>query len=165
MSTEAEFMDIVHHVDALVQMFENHPAPEVREKVMELLQAVDALHRAGLVRLAHFLREQEHGALIDQAADDPIIRSLFLLYDLIPPDARLQVEAILEDARAYLQSHGGDIEILDVEGGIVHLRLLGACQECPASAVTLEQNIHTALQNALPGFQKIELHPAEPVEP
>ncbi len=155
-------MEIVHHVDALVQMFENHPAPEVREKVLELLQAVDALHRAGLVRLAHFL--QEHGALIDQAAADPVVRNLFLLYDLIPPDARLQAAAILEDARAYVQSHGGDIEILDVEGGIVHLRLLGACQECPASAITLQQNIHTALQNGLPGFQKIELHPAEPVE-
>ncbi len=163
--TEADFMRIVHHVDALVQMFENDPTPEVREKVMELLQAVDALHRAGLVRLARFLAEQGHGALLDQASADPVIRSLFLLYDLIPPDPRLQVEMILEDARAYLQSHGGDVEILDVEEGIVRLRLLGACQECPASAVTLQQNIQTALQNGLPGFQKVELHPAERIQP
>lgn len=66
-------------VDELVRSFEEHPDPLVRDQVLELLQRVDGLHRAGLVRLANLLRA---AGLERRALEDPEVRLLYMLYDL-----------------------------------------------------------------------------------
>lgn len=66
-------------IDELVQHFEEHPDPLVREPAIELLQRIDALHRMGLRRLAALLRA---AGLERRALDDPEIRLLYTLYDL-----------------------------------------------------------------------------------
>ncbi len=80
--TEGEFRAVGRHLDELVREFEGLPLPAVRDRVFELLQTVDALHRAGLVRLVDLLREQGGGAALERAAADPIVRTLLVLYDL-----------------------------------------------------------------------------------
>lgn len=52
--------------------------------------------------------------------------------------AKIQ-EIIEQQIRPALQSDGGDIELIDVEDGIVKVRLVGACSHCPSSAMTLYQ--------------------------
>lgn len=85
--TEGEFQAVGRHLDDLVREFENLPFPEVRDKVFELLQTIDALHRAGLTRLVDLLRERDEGALLEQATADSIVGTLLVLYDLIPEPA------------------------------------------------------------------------------
>jgi nitrite reductase/ring-hydroxylating ferredoxin subunit len=93
--SEAAFEAAIQRLDELVQRFEALPFPEVREQVFELLQTVDAIHRAGLNRLIAMLHAQGQGELLEQAAGDPVVRTLLLLYDILPSDelAR-QVQAL-----------------------------------------------------------------------
>ena len=85
--TEGEFRAVGQHLDALVREFEALPFPEVRERVFELLQTVDALHRTGLNRLLDLVREHDGGALLARAAADPVVGTLLVLYDLAPEPA------------------------------------------------------------------------------
>lgn len=70
------------------------PLPQVRDKVFELLQMVDGVHRTALERLVGFLRAQSYTDAVEQAATDPMIRTLLLLYDLLPDDAPEQMPAL-----------------------------------------------------------------------
>ncbi|MBN1672023.1 MAG: NifU family protein [Kiritimatiellae bacterium] len=57
-----------------------------------------------------------------------------------------KVKAKLEELRKYLQSHGGDLEFVEMEGMTVRLRLQGACGGCPHAAMTIKQGIENALR-------------------
>lgn len=150
--TEAEFAAVGARLDELVQEFEAMPFPQVREAVFELLQTVDALHRAGLGRLIGRLQDRDGAAALAHAAEDPIVRMLLTLYDLIPTEERIQVENALAAVRPYLHSHGGEIEVVDVIDGVVHVRLAGSCDGCAGSATTLKRGVETALREGFPGF-------------
>ena len=60
-----------------------------------------------------------------------------------------KVEAILEKIRPNLQADGGDVELVGIEGGIVKLRLQGACAGCPMSQMTLKMGIERELKKAI----------------
>ena len=156
--SEAEFAAIGGRLDELVQEFEAMPFPQVREAVFDLLQAVDALHRVGLRRMLGVLDEHDGGASIAHAAEDPVVRMLLTLYDLLPSDPRAQVETALSTIRPYIHSHGGEVEVLDVTNGVVHLRLAGSCGGCAGSATTLKRGVETALREGFPGFAGIRVH-------
>lgn len=55
-----------------------------------------------------------------------------------------QVSDVLEKLRPFLLRDGGDCELVDVDDGIVKLRLLGACGTCPSSTITLKAGIERA---------------------
>jgi Fe-S cluster biogenesis protein NfuA len=67
-----------------------------------------------------------------------------------------QVEAVLEKVRPMLQSDGGDIELVDVEDGVVSVRLTGACGSCPSSTMTLKMGIERALQKEIPEIKEVQ---------
>lgn len=87
--TDDDFRAMAAQLDALVQEFETLPFPEIREMVFDLLHAVDAIHREALGRLASFLRHEGQSDLLERAAEEPIIRLLLLLYDLVPDEEPL----------------------------------------------------------------------------
>ena len=57
-----------------------------------------------------------------------------------------KIKAKLEEIRGMLQADGGDLEVVEIEGSNVKLRLKGACGGCPHAAITLKQGIERALQ-------------------
>jgi Fe-S cluster biogenesis protein NfuA len=63
-----------------------------------------------------------------------------------------QVNALIKRVRPYLQRDGGDIEIIRIEGGIVSVKMLGACDGCMAIDITLKQGIETMLLENVPGI-------------
>ncbi|RYL95666.1 NifU family protein [Sporolactobacillus sp. THM7-4] len=67
-----------------------------------------------------------------------------------------QVEEVLEKLRPFLLRDGGDVELLDVEDGIVRVRLMGACGNCPSSTITLKAGIERALVENVPGVRELE---------
>ena len=84
--------------------------------------------------------------------------SLLLVHGLHPYDVHTRVERALESVRPYLGSHGGDVELLEVtEAGAVHLRLLGSCDSCPSSSVTLELAVQDAIEAAAPEVTSVEV--------
>ena len=69
-----------------------------------------------------------------------------------------KIEGILESIRPALKADGGDIEFLRFieEGGVVELRLLGACEDCPISMMTLKEGIERRLKSGIPGITGVQ---------
>ncbi|MBS4195217.1 NifU family protein [Bacillus sp. FJAT-49711] len=67
-----------------------------------------------------------------------------------------QVQEVLDKLRPFLLRDGGDCELVDVDDGIVKLRLLGACGTCPSSTITLKAGIERALVEEVPGVLEVE---------
>lgn len=68
-----------------------------------------------------------------------------------------KIQEIIENQiRPALQSDGGDIELVDVEDGIVKVRLVGACSHCPSSAMTLYEGVEKMLMDKIPEVKGIE---------
>ena len=57
-----------------------------------------------------------------------------------------KVQAVLDKIRPSLQADGGDVELIEVEDGIVTVRLQGACAGCPMSQMTLKNGIERILK-------------------
>jgi Fe-S cluster biogenesis protein NfuA len=60
------------------------------------------------------------------------------------------VETVLDELRPYLMADGGNVELAEIEGPIVKLRLQGACGSCPSSAMTLKMGIERRLREKIP---------------
>jgi Fe-S cluster biogenesis protein NfuA len=69
---------------------------------------------------------------------------------------RKKVESALKEIRPSLQADGGDVELVDVENGIVKVRLTGACAGCPMSQMTLKQGIESYIKKAIPEILRVE---------
>jgi Fe-S cluster biogenesis protein NfuA len=67
-----------------------------------------------------------------------------------------KVKQILEKIRPMLQADGGDVEFVSVEGGVVKVRLKGACAGCPMSQMTLKQGIEKLLKKEIPEVKSVE---------
>ena len=66
------------------------------------------------------------------------------------------VETVLDELRPYLISDGGNVELVDIDGPIVKLRLNGACGSCPSSTMTLRMGIERRLMEKIPEINEIE---------
>lgn len=66
-----------------------------------------------------------------------------------------EVLDVLDKLRPFLQRDGGDVELVDVEGGIIQLRLMGACGSCPSSTITLKAGIERALLEEVEGVVEV----------
>jgi Fe-S cluster biogenesis protein NfuA len=69
---------------------------------------------------------------------------------------RPEVEKVLDSIRPALQADGGDVELVDVDGGVVKVRLTGACGGCPMAAMTLKGGIEAALKERIPAVERVE---------
>ena len=68
-----------------------------------------------------------------------------------------RVERALDSVRPYLHSHGGDVELLGVDEGVVSLRLLGHCDGCAGSTATLQSAVEGAIEAAAPEVVRIDV--------
>jgi Fe-S cluster biogenesis protein NfuA len=66
-----------------------------------------------------------------------------------------KVEAALNKVRPALQADGGDVELVDVQDGIVKVRLTGACGGCPMSQMTLKMGIERHLKQEVPEIKEV----------
>lgn len=67
-----------------------------------------------------------------------------------------EVERVLERIRPALQADGGDVQLVDVEGSVVKVRLTGACGGCPMATVTLKNGIEALLKEEIPSVERVE---------
>jgi Fe-S cluster biogenesis protein NfuA len=68
-----------------------------------------------------------------------------------------KVEEVLNSIRPYLQADEGDIELVNItENGIVEVKLLGACNECPLSVMTLRAGVERTLIKEIPDIKRVE---------
>jgi Fe-S cluster biogenesis protein NfuA len=68
---------------------------------------------------------------------------------------REKVEAVLNNIRPALQGDGGDVELVEVDQGVVKVRLKGACNGCPMASMTLKNGIEKALKESIPEVKEV----------
>jgi Fe-S cluster biogenesis protein NfuA len=66
-----------------------------------------------------------------------------------------KVRAVIEKVRPFLQRDGGDIELVDVQDGIVKVKLQGACGSCPMSMMTLKMGVEKQLKEEIPEVKEV----------
>lgn len=68
-----------------------------------------------------------------------------------------KIQEVLDQIRPALHADGGDVEFLgyDETEGVVHLRLMGACESCPISMFTLKEGIERRLQSTVPEVTEV----------
>jgi Fe-S cluster biogenesis protein NfuA len=161
---DAEARDRVAKLEALLEGLELLDAP-ARERATEAVQALVELYGAGLERIVEEVAERDRdGELAEALAADELVSHLLLLHDLHPVPLEARVAGALEEVRPYLESHGGDVELLGLDDGVVHLRMEGSCSGCPSSTVTLKLAIEEAIYKAAPEVTAIEAEGANAEE-
>ena len=136
----------------------------VRDLAEELMSTVLQLYGSGLERILDgILASGPDGARIAEGlAEDPLVATLLLIHDLHPIPLEERVQRALDSVRPYMDSHGGNVELLSVRDGVARIRLQGSCSDCSASSVTLELAIKQALEDAAPDLEGLEVEGVAP---
>ena len=148
---------MIERVEALLDAVEEFPPPQ-REVATELVQALLDMYGEGLARIV----ATANGSV---PVEDDLVAHLLLLHGLHPVPVHERVTGALDEVRPYLVAHGGGVELLGVDEGVVHLRLEGACNGCPSSALTLKSAVEEAIMRAAPDVERIEADGTEVINP
>lgn len=66
-----------------------------------------------------------------------------------------KVNSALDTIRPFLRADGGDVELVEVEGGVVKIKLLGACKTCDISNITMKAGVEESIKRALPEIKEV----------
>lgn len=135
----------VPEVERLLGEVEDQP------QALAAVQGVVELYGEGLERIMELLPAEQRAAI----AGDELVEHLLLVHDLHPVSLEDRVNDALAEVTPYLESHGGGVELVRVDGGVVRLRLRGSCSGCPSSTVTLKLAIEDAIHKACPDVEEI----------
>jgi nitrite reductase/ring-hydroxylating ferredoxin subunit/Fe-S cluster biogenesis protein NfuA len=137
--------------------------PAARAKAAAVRSAVEAFHRAGLSRIVRRLKEDPRGReLLFELVDEPAVYALFAMHGLVRADLRTRVGRVIEMVRPFLQSHGGDVSLVDVRDRRAFVSLSGQCHGCSMSAVTLRSTVEESLKEHVPEIEGVEVVPDAP---
>lgn len=160
--SETAFEELAGRVDAAVAALDDLD-PAARTVAEELKDAVEAIHRAGLVTIVQAMRADDGArAVLFELVDDPAVRLLLSLHGIIRPDPITHAGQVLDSVRPQLHSHGGDVSLVRIEEGTAFVRLEGACNGCSMSSVTLRNLVEEALVQGVPAINAVEVVAAEP---
>ena len=132
--------------------------PKPRAVAEELIRQVTDLYGAGLARVLE-LADELSPSLVDRLSSDELIGSLLVVHGLHPATLESRVERALAAVRPVLAAHKGDVELVDIDpaANAVKLRLLGSCDGCPSSTITLQMAVEKAILEAAPEIETIDV--------
>jgi Fe-S cluster biogenesis protein NfuA/nitrite reductase/ring-hydroxylating ferredoxin subunit len=163
---QAQAAELVGRAEQLLEELERLPDGPARETATETIGVLLDLYGEGLGRIVDALAEHDSGELAQALLSDELVAHLLLLHGLHPVPLEQRLASALDEVRPYLESHGGDVELLAVEDGIARLRLEGSCSGCPSSTVTLKLAIENAIRRAAPEIAEIVAEGVEaPAQP
>ena len=64
-------------------------------------------------------------------------------------------EKVLDELRPFLMADGGNVEVVEIDGPIVKVRLQGACGSCPSSTMTLKMGIERKMRESIPEVSEV----------
>jgi len=158
---------LLERVQELQALLDGCEQSAARDLADELMSTVLQLYGTGLQRIVEgMLAAGPEGARIaSELADDPLVATLLLIHDLHPVPLEQRVQDALDSVRPYMDSHGGNVELLSLQDGVARIRLQGSCSDCSASSVTLELAIKQALEDAAPDLEGLEVEGVAPQMP
>ncbi len=159
MASEIEPGELLERVQRLSTEVDELSDDRARALSQELVAAVMAMYGDGLARIMAVIADsREAGATItDELCQDGAVASLLLIHDLYPVSLQDRVIEALDTVRPYMESHGGNVELVSLEDGVAALALQGSCNGCAASRATLELAIKQALDEHAPDLAGLEV--------
>jgi len=147
--------EIVAQIDAL-------PNPAARALMQECMESVLNFYGDGIARMIELVKRSGIGGQKAYAdlLNDNVVRGLLLIHGLHPHDLATRLRQALDKVRPYMESHGGNVELLSLENDFARLRLEGSCKTCPSSAVTLELAVRQAIEETCPDLAGFEVEGA-----
>ena len=149
-------------IQELVEQIEALPHSPARVLFQECLESVLAFYGHGLERILQLVANAgpDGQKLYGDLIHDKVVRGLLLIHDLHPVDIETRLREALDKVRPYLESHGGNVELISLIDDVARLRLQGTCKSCASSAVTLELAIRNAIEEACPDLIRFEVEGA-----
>jgi nitrite reductase/ring-hydroxylating ferredoxin subunit/Fe-S cluster biogenesis protein NfuA len=146
------FLDDLVRLETIFDDWEEMP----RRTVTAYCKAIEALHGEALRRLISALKADPAAlAAMKQVARDEVVYAVLRRHDILKPSITERVHAALESVRPMLASHGGDIELVNIAPPAIEVRFVGACDGCPASALTFHAGVKKAVEDACPEITEI----------
>jgi Fe-S cluster biogenesis protein NfuA/nitrite reductase/ring-hydroxylating ferredoxin subunit len=154
---------LIERVQGLTAELESLEDAGAQRCAEDLVAAVVDMYGAGLERIMTALEAAPD--VRDALLDDGVVASLLLIHDLYPVPLEERVAQALDRVRPYMESHGGDVELLAIENGVARLRLEGSCSSCSASQSTLELAVRQALEELAPDLDGMDVEGLAPEPP
>ncbi|MBV8988885.1 MAG: NifU family protein [Solirubrobacterales bacterium] len=154
--------ELVGYIERLLEELDALPDAGARSKATEAVRALLELYGAGLERMVQEIALRDDGEIANAFAGDELITHLLLLHGLHPVPLEQRVAQALDEVRPYLESHGGNVEVLEVQDTVIRVRLQGSCSGCPSSTMTLRLAIENAVQKAAPEIEQVIAEDASP---
>ncbi|MEN1680136.1 MAG: NifU family protein [Planctomycetota bacterium] len=129
-----------------------------KEATAELRSAIEQFHKAGLTHIVRTLKADPRGKeLLFSLVDDPGVYALFAMHGIVRQDLTTRVRRAIERVRPYMQSHGGDVTLVEVRENKVFVRLEGSCNGCSMSSITLKKTVEETINEDVPEIDGIEV--------
>lgn len=160
---EADIEALAAQLDAVLAR-SSELDPLARQTMRDGLDALNAIHREGLAAIVRRLRDDPRGKeLLFELVDDGAVRMILSMHGIIrSADPVAVAEQVLESIRPGIRSHGGDVELDRIEGGVAYVRLSGACNGCSMASVTMRDGVERALVEGVASVTSVEVLPDEP---
>ena len=148
----AGYLNDLARLETIFATWEETP----RGAVEAYSRAIEALHGEALRRLVRALKTDPAAlAAMKAALGDEIIYAVLRRHQIIKASLVERVELALQTIRPMLASHGGDVELVKVAPPAIEVRFIGACDGCPASALTFHAGVKKAVEDACPEITEV----------
>jgi|GEM_PF-25141 len=130
-----------------------------RNTVMAFERALDALHKEALSRMIRALKSNPAAAAaLRDVASDEVVYAVLRHHGILRASLQERVEAALQSVRPLLDSHGGNVELVELQPpDAVTIRLLGSCDGCSAAGLTLKDGVEKAIREQCPEIVHVRL--------
>jgi len=148
----AGFLSDIERLEAIFETWDETP----RGATEAYRRALEELNAEAIRRLVRALKSDPAALTAMKAAlADEVVYAVLRRHGIVKPSLAERVETALESVRPMLASHGGDVELIKVTPPAIELRFTGACDGCPASALTFHAGVKKAVQDACPEITEI----------
>ncbi len=148
--------DLLKDLSALEALANGWESAE-RNGAQARAEAVDALNAEAFRRLIRVLRDTPGmESALRSAAGDEVVYAVLRRHGILKPSLFERVDTALDSVRPMLVNHGGNAELVAVDGHCATIRFLGNCDGCPASALTFYAGVKKAIQDQVPEISEIK---------
>ena len=161
-TTPTTFAERAARLDAALTAVQRLGDDRARDAADELRAALDDHHAEVLRSIVTALRADDRGReLLYELVDDPEVHASLVKAGIVRPSLAMRALQVLDGVRPYLTSHNGDVELVRIDQGVAHVRLLGACQSCGSATETLRDSVANALLEHLPEITEVREVPPD----
>jgi hypothetical protein len=147
-----EFQQRVQQLGKLIAELEQMPDSPLKVAAGELVHLLMEVHGAAMERMMEIVFDSQSAAAetIDKLGNDPIVRSLLILYSLHPEDLQTRVRKSIDVLRPRLRKLNYQMELLGLEEGVVRLQVESSGHACGSTIENVRSMVEEGVYEYAP---------------